>query len=79
MPEYAATDLFHHIIAQGVLTAGLISAVLGTKLPGPGTIYLAQELKFRAPVSPGDYHHREPYRAGKDSLKNTACCWTAIA
>lgn len=52
--EYAATDMFHHIIAQGVLTAGLISAVLGTKLPGPGTIYLAQELKFRAPVAPGD-------------------------
>ncbi len=52
--EYAASDLFHHIIAQGVLTAGLISAVLGTKLPGPGTIYLGQELKFRAPVSPGD-------------------------
>jgi phosphate acetyltransferase/phosphate butyryltransferase len=52
--EYAATDLFHHIIAQGVLTAGLISAVLGTKLPGPGTIYLAQELKFLAPVNPGD-------------------------
>ncbi len=52
--DYAASDLFHHIIAQGVLTAGLISAVLGTKLPGPGTIYLAQDLKFRAPVSPGD-------------------------
>jgi phosphate acetyltransferase len=52
--DYAASDLFHHIIAQGVLTAGLISAVLGTKLPGPGTIYLGQELKFRAPVSPGD-------------------------
>jgi phosphate acetyltransferase len=52
--DYAAGDLFHHIIAQGVLTAGLISAVLGTKLPGPGTIYLSQELKFRAPVSPGD-------------------------
>jgi phosphate acetyltransferase/phosphate butyryltransferase len=53
-PEYAAADMFHHIIAQGVLTAGLISAVLGTKLPGPGSIYLSQELKFRAPVSPGD-------------------------
>lgn len=52
--DYAASDLFHHIIAQGVLTAGLISAVLGTKLPGPGTIYLGQELKFRAPVAPGD-------------------------
>jgi phosphate acetyltransferase/phosphate butyryltransferase len=53
-PEYAATDMFHHIISQGVLTAGLISAVLGTKLPGPGTIYLGQDLQFRAPVSPGD-------------------------
>lgn len=52
--EYAASDLFHHIVAQGVLTAGLISAVLGTKLPGPGTIYIGQELKFHAPVSPGD-------------------------
>ncbi len=51
---YAATDLFHHIIAQGVLTAGLLSAVLGTRLPGPGTIYLAQDLHFLAPVSPGD-------------------------
>jgi phosphate acetyltransferase len=53
-PVYASTDMFHHIVGQGVLTAGLISAVLGTKLPGPGTIYLAQNLEFRAPVSPGD-------------------------
>jgi phosphate acetyltransferase/phosphate butyryltransferase len=53
-PDYAATDMFHHIISQGVLTAGLISAVLGTKLPGPGTIYLGQDLQFRAPVAPGD-------------------------
>ena len=52
--EYAKTDFFHHVISQGVLTAGLISAVLGTKLPGPGTIYLAQELKFLAPVSQDD-------------------------
>ena len=43
-PDFAATDMFHHIISQGVLTAGLISAVLGTKLPGPGTIYLGQDL-----------------------------------
>lgn len=52
--DYAASDLFHHIVAQGILTAGLISGVLGTKLPGPGTVYLSQDLKFRAPVSPGD-------------------------
>jgi phosphate acetyltransferase len=53
-PVYASTDMFHHIVGHGVLTAGLISAVLGTKLPGPGTIYLAQDLQFRAPVCPGD-------------------------
>jgi phosphotransacetylase/acyl dehydratase len=53
-PEYAATDLFHHIIAHGMWGGGLISAVLGTKLPGPGTIYLSQDLHFHAPVSIGD-------------------------
>lgn len=52
--DYARTDLFHHIIVHGMWTAGLISAVLGTKLPGPGTIYLDQSLQFRAPVAPGD-------------------------
>lgn len=52
--EYAASDLFHHIVAQGMLTAGFISAVLGTRLPGPGTVYLSQDLKFRSPVSPDD-------------------------
>ena len=53
-PVYASTDVFHHIVGHGVLTAGLISAVLGTKLPGPGTIYVSQDLQFRAPVRPGD-------------------------
>lgn len=41
-------------VAHGMLVAGLISAVLGVKLPGPGTIYLGQELKFTAPVKFGD-------------------------
>jgi phosphate acetyltransferase len=41
-------------VAQGMWTAALVSAVLRTKLPGPGTIYLGQDLKFRKPVSPGD-------------------------
>ena len=41
-------------IAHGMLSAGLISALLGTRLPGPGTIYLRQSLKFRAPVKIGD-------------------------
>jgi phosphate acetyltransferase/phosphate butyryltransferase len=53
-PVYASADMFHHVIGQGVLTAGLISAVLGTKLPGPGTIYLGQDLQFRTPVNPND-------------------------
>ncbi len=52
--KFAAGDIFGHIIAHGMWTAGMVSAVLGTKLPGPGTIYLGQDLKFRKPVSPGD-------------------------
>ena len=53
-PQFAAGDPFHHVIAHGMWSAGLISAVLGTRLPGAGTIYVAQDLRFRAPVSPGD-------------------------
>jgi len=52
--EYAAGTMFKQRIAHGMLSAGLISAVLGTQLPGPGTIYLGQTLKFRAPVKIGD-------------------------
>jgi phosphotransacetylase/acyl dehydratase len=52
--EYAKDDMFHKIIAQGMWGAALISTVLGTELPGPGTIYLDQTLKFTAPVVPGD-------------------------
>jgi phosphotransacetylase/acyl dehydratase len=53
-PVYAETDMFHHIIIHGMWGAGLISAVLGTRLPGPGTIYLGQELRFLHSVSIGD-------------------------
>jgi len=53
-PEYAARDLFHKIVAHGMWGGSLISAVLGTKLPGPGTIYLGQDLRFLAPVGLGD-------------------------
>jgi 3-hydroxybutyryl-CoA dehydratase len=52
--EYAAHSLFKERIAHGMLVAGLISAVLGTQLPGPNSIYLGQELKFVAPVMIGD-------------------------
>jgi phosphate acetyltransferase len=51
---FAATDLFGHIVAHGMWTGALISAVLGTKLPGPGTVYLGQDLRFLKPVAPGD-------------------------
>lgn len=53
--KYAATTRFGGRIAHGMLGASLISAVLGTKLPGTGTIYLSQTLNFRAPVFPGDH------------------------
>lgn len=52
--DYAAQTRFGGCIAHGLLVAGLISAVLGTQLPGPGSIYLSQTLKFMAPVFSGD-------------------------
>lgn len=52
--EYAATTQFGERIAHGALTASFISAVLGTKLPGIGTIYMKQSTKFLAPVKIGD-------------------------
>ena len=51
---FAAESRFKGRIAHGMITAALISTVLGTKLPGPGTVYLAQSLKFRRPVGIGD-------------------------
>ena len=53
-PAYAATTPFKAPIAPGIFTAGLISAVIGTELPGPGAIYLSQSLKFVKPVKSGD-------------------------
>jgi len=51
---YAATTPFGGRIAHGMLSAAYISAVLGTKLPGPGAIYLSQQMRFRRPVRIGD-------------------------
>ena len=51
---YAADTIFAGRIAHGMLTAGLVSAVIGEQLPGHGTVYLGQSLKFLAPVRPGD-------------------------
>ncbi len=53
-PDFAKKTRFGRPIAHGMWGLSLISAVLGTKLPGPGTIYLSQTVKFRAPVFPGD-------------------------
>ncbi len=52
--DYAQDTIFEGRIAHGMLTAGLISAVIGEQLPGHGTVYLGQSLKFLAPVRPGD-------------------------
>jgi 3-hydroxybutyryl-CoA dehydratase len=51
---YAATTPFKTRIAHGMLSAGYISAVIGTKLPGPGAIYISQALRFKRPVKIGD-------------------------
>ena len=52
--EYAAATMFKGCIAHGLLSAGFISAALGTRLPGPGCVYVAQSLRFKAPVRAGD-------------------------
>lgn len=52
--EAAAASIFGVRVAHGMLSAGLISAVLGTQLPGPGTIYVSQTLRFRRPLYVGD-------------------------
>lgn len=52
--DYASKSMFGGVIAHGMLSAGLISAVIGEELPGHGAVYLGQTLNFRAPVRPGD-------------------------
>lgn len=52
--EWAAKTRFGGRIAHGMLTGALVSAVIGTRLPGPGNIYIKQTLEFRGPVRPGD-------------------------
>ena len=57
--DYARDTIFEGRIAHGMLTAGLVSAVIGEQLPGHGTIYMSQNLKFLAPVRPGDLVYAE--------------------
>ena len=67
--EYAQDTIFEGRIAHGMLTAGLISAVIGEQLPGHGTVYLGQSLKFLAPVRPGDMVLAEVEVTGIDHAK----------
>jgi 3-hydroxybutyryl-CoA dehydratase len=55
--EFARTTPFRGRIAHGMLTASVISAAVANRLPGPGAIYISQQLNFRAPVRPGDTVH----------------------
>ncbi|HEY50805.1 MAG TPA: MaoC family dehydratase [Dehalococcoidia bacterium] len=67
---YAGQTVFGERIAHGMLTASLISAVLGIKLPGPGNIYVSQSLKFRAPVKFGDVIEAEVEVVEKNVERN---------
>jgi 3-hydroxybutyryl-CoA dehydratase len=77
--EFAATTQFGGRIAHGFLTASVISAAVANRLPGPGTVYLGQQLRFRAPVRPGDTVHATVTVKSVDLLKarvvlETVCC-----
>ncbi|GGB21920.1 (R)-hydratase [Allosediminivita pacifica] len=67
--DYAQETIFEGRIAHGMLTAGLISAVIGEQLPGHGTVYLGQSLKFLGPVRPGDTVRAEVTVTGIDHAK----------
>lgn len=67
--SYAQDTIFEGRIAHGMLTAGLISAVIGEQLPGHGTVYMGQTLKFLAPVRPGDTVVAEVEVIGIDNAK----------
>lgn len=69
--EYANNEIFHKVIAHGMWGGALISAVLGTSLPGPGTIYMEQTLKFRRPVGIGDTVSVSVTVASKDEEKKS--------
>lgn len=67
--DYAAQTMFNGCIAHGMLSAGYISKILGTQMPGPGTIYLSQSIRFRAPVRPGDRVEARAKITGLDEVR----------
>tara|TARA_B100000787_G_C16182791_1_gene292856 strand:- start:1104 stop:1547 length:444 start_codon:yes stop_codon:yes gene_type:complete len=76
--SYANDTIFEGRIAHGMLTAGLISAVIGEQLPGHGTVYLGQTLKFLGPVRPGDQVTAQvevvEIDPGRRRVKLDTCC-----
>jgi len=74
--EHMKDTIFKGRIVHGMLTAGLISAVLGNQLPGPGTIYLGQDLKFTAPVRFNDTIQAKITVKEKIVEKNRIICET---
>ncbi|MBQ9166268.1 MAG: MaoC family dehydratase [Oscillospiraceae bacterium] len=75
---YAQGTRFQHRIAHGMLSAGLVSAALGMYLPGPGSIYMGQTLKFRAPVYIGDTITAVVTITSLDTEKNRAVLETKV-
>ena len=73
-PEYAHSSMFHEVIAHGMWGGALISTVLGTEFPGPGTIYIGQTLRFSRPVKVGDTIYVELYTPpqGEETVKYSA-------
>lgn len=77
--EYASRTFFKTRIAHGMLAAGMVSAVLGCRLPGPGTVYLRQEMSFLAPVRIGDTVTARVEVLALDLAKNQATLKTECA
>ena len=76
--EFASETVFGGRVAHGMLSASVISAAIANRLPGPGTIYMSQNLRFRAPVRPGDTVHarvtvKEIFLEKQRALLTTEC------
>ena len=78
--EYAANTQFKERIAHGILTASFVSALIGTKLPGPGSIYVSQTLSFKRPVKLGDEVHAKVEIKALDAGKArvTLACFCSV-
>lgn len=78
-PEFAQGTIFKTPIVHGMLTAAMISTVIGSRMPGPGCIYISQELRFKAPVRAGDYVTAravvETLHAEKKRVTFRTSCW----